>query len=117
MGAWLGEFARDSIFDSRELRVGSLRVHMCMQLLRSEREIEMVHLEIRVVNGSGSPESNVEVSVQQLGAFGGFTSDCSDRNGVATFDLDMSPSDKLKVHAKGSIRYEGYPQAKLTVVV
>lgn len=77
----------------------------------------MVYLEVRVVDGSGVPENNIEVSVEQLGVFGGFTSSHSDRQGLANFELDMSASNKIKVHARGSVRFEGYPQAKITVVV
>lgn len=77
----------------------------------------MVYVQVRVVDKSGAPESSVDVAIEQLGIFGGFTSNSTDSSGLATFELDMSSSDKMKVHVRGSVRYEGYPQAKIMVTV
>lgn len=78
----------------------------------------MVHMAVLVTDSSGQPWPNIGVAVQLHGIKSGFTPDVmTDRDGVSRFSLDIGASDKITIFAKGSVRYEGYPEAKLYISI
>lgn len=78
----------------------------------------MVYVTCHVVDSSGSPLNNVEVTAYQQGFFSGVLDQgSSGRNGIVELKVDIGSSDKFDLHAKGEVRWSGYPQAEVKVVV
>lgn len=74
----------------------------------------MLYITVRVVDSSGRPEANAKVSVWR----GGWVPEQrTDSEGESEFAINATPSDRIRIYAKGQIVFEGYPKAHITVEV
>ena len=74
---------------------------------------------VRVVNSSGSPQSNVRVAIEvHQFAAGGVKTEYTDSNGEAKFELDIDQFAEITVYAGGNEKVRrGSVRAEYTVAV